>query len=298
MKDQGEEPPDPLGETRQIESPAEPTTPEKPLTGRPVKVAVTAGLILAALAVGMLILGPTPFFVFAALMILLAQGEFYAAVKRAGYDPALALGVVSGSVLLFGAYFRGEPAISLIVFLTLLFTFIWYMAGEQKGSLVGSISVTMLGVAYVPLLGVFAALMLRRPQDGRGIILVTIGVVAIYDILAYAGGSRFGRHVMAPKISPNKTWEGVGIATVGILLLGTFVAPVLGPWNFQQAFVFAALMCVTAPVGDLIESMIKRDLGIKDMGMIIPGHGGALDRLDSILFSAPAAYLSLVVFGL
>jgi phosphatidate cytidylyltransferase len=265
--------------------------------GRNVKVAAAAGLTLGALALGSMFLGRAPFFAFAVVMILIAELEFYFAVRRGGYDPAIALGMIAGGVLMVGAYFRGETAIPLVLFLAMLFTFVWYMAGGTASNVVNSVGVSILGVGYTPLLGAFAGLMLRRP-DGRGVVIATIGAAVFYDVFAYAGGSRWGKHQLAPSISPKKTIEGAAIATVAILILGTVIAPQMGPWSYLQAFVFAALVCLFAPLGDLIESRIKRDLGIKDMGALIPGHGGSLDRLDAVLFSAPAAYLSLKIFGL
>lgn len=266
-------------------------------TGRNLKVAIAAGLTLAALAIGALVLGTGPFFALAVVLILIAQGEFYLAVRKAGYDPATALGLVAGLMLLVAAYFRGEAAIPLVLFLTVVFIFVWFMAGGSRSNIVISAGVTLLGVAYAPLLGAFAGLILRRP-DGRGLMLALIGAAALYDVFAYAGGSRWGRRPLAAAISPRKTVEGALVATAAILVLGTIIVPYLGPWNRAQALLFSALICFFAPVGDLVESMFKRDLGIKDMGALIPGHGGALDRLDAILFCAPAAYLSLKVFGI
>ncbi|MGH2812373.1 MAG: phosphatidate cytidylyltransferase [Actinomycetota bacterium] len=294
------EPDDAPGTARLDPDAPTPSTLDEPEVrpGRPLKIAIAAGLTLAALAIGTLILGSGPFFVLAAMMVLIAQGEFYLAARKGGHAPATALGLMAGAVLLFGAYFRGETAVALVLFLTALFAFVWYLAGDLTRPVFSSVAITMLGVAYPPLLGVFAALILRRPDDGRGIMLAMIGAAAIYDVLAYAGGSRFGRRALAPTISPRKTAEGAAVASIGVLMLGTLLAPLLGPWSFPQAFVFSALICLGAPVGDLVESLIKRDLGIKDMGGLIPGHGGSLDRLDGILFCAPAAYFSLVIFGI
>lgn len=265
--------------------------------GRNLKAAIAAGLVLAALALGLLYLGEAPFFALAVILILIAQGEFYLAVRRGGYEPATALGLVAGAILLIGSFVRGETAAALVLLLVIVFSFVWYLAAEQRARVAVSVAITLLGVAYVPLLGSFAALILRR-SDGRGIIIAVMGAAAIYDVIAYAGGSRFGKRRLAPRISPSKTVEGAAAASAGVMVLAVILGPVLGPWSWWQALTFGALIGVTAPIGDLVESLIKRDLGIKDMGAIIPGHGGAMDRLDAILFSAPAAYLTLRVFGL
>ncbi|MGH2767371.1 MAG: phosphatidate cytidylyltransferase, partial [Actinomycetota bacterium] len=161
----------------------------------------------------------------------------------------------------------------------------------------GNVAVTLLGLAYVPLLASFVGLTLGRP-DGRGVVVVSIGAVAVYDTFAYLGGSRFGRRRLAPSISPAKTLEGTLIATLSTLVLVTLVAPRLGPWSTGQAGVLAALICTAAPLGDLFESLLKRDLGMKDTGSALPGHGGVLDRIDAMLFCAPVAYLTLHIFDL
>lgn len=279
--------------------------------GRNLKLAIATGLTLGALALGLLSLGAGPFFVLVFGMILLAQGEFYLATRKAGYDPATALGLAAGGVLLLGSFLRGEAAAALVLFLTLLFSFVWYLGsppaspagGRSRGSLLANLGITFLGVAYIPLLGSFVALMLRLPPasdgtDGRGVVLVALGAAAFYDIFAYAGGSRWGKRKLAPHISPSKTVEGALIATVGITIMAAVLAPVFGPWNPLEGAVLGLMAAVAAPLGDLFESMIKRDLGLKDMGGVFPGHGGALDRFDAILFTAPVTYLSLRLFGL
>lgn len=254
------------------------------------------GLSLAALLLGLLYLGPAPFFGLALVVLVIAQAEFYLAAHRAGYRPATALGLVAGIVLLVGIYVRGEAAAGLVIFLTLLFTFLWYAALEPGRGRMGDIAVTMLGVLYIPLLGSFAGLVARR--WGTGAATAMIGAAAVYDVIAYAAGSNLGRRQMAPAISPKKTVEGAAVASVGLLVAGSPLIALLGPWNYPQAAVFALLVCAAAPLGDLVESMVKRDLAVKDMGVVFPGHGGALDRIDAILFTAPAAYLSLRIFGL
>jgi phosphatidate cytidylyltransferase len=272
--------------------------PPAPRAGRNLKVAAATGTALAALVVGLLFVSAGAFFALAALIILVGQAEFYLAARRAGRDPALPLGLVAGAALLTGVFLRGEGAVGLILFLTFLFTFVWYLVSERSAAApMSEIAVTVLGVAYIPLLGSFAGLLARRP-DGRGVIIAMILATAVYDMGAYAGGSRFGRHRLAPTISPNKTTEGAMVATFATLLIGTAGAHWLGPWSWGQAALFALLVCVAAPIGDLVESMIKRDFGIKDMGTILPGHGGALDRIDAMLFTGPAAYLSLRAFGI
>lgn len=264
--------------------------------GRNLALAIATGLTLAAIALGLLLLGPGPFMGFITAMILLAQGEFYSITRKAGYDPATALGLVAGAVLVIGTYMRGENAAALILFLSVMFSFVWYMASETRRRLVDSLSVTILGIVYPALLGSFVALVLK--DYPRPVLLAGLGAAALYDVFAYAAGSRWGSRPLAPSISPKKTVEGALVSTVGIVFLATLIAPLLGPWNFAQAAVMGLMVAVAAPFGDLFESLIKRDLQIKDTSGLFPGHGGALDRFDAILFAAPATYLSLLVFGL
>lgn len=265
--------------------------------GRNLRLAIASGLTLAALVVGLLYLGAGPFFGLAFILILIAQGEFYLATRKAGHNPATALGLAAGGLLMIGVYFRGPPAAGVVLFLTLVFCVVWYMAVESRTNLTANVGITILGVLYIPLLGSFAALLASR-SDGRGVTIMALAGAALYDVYAYAAGSRFGRHPLAPSISPNKTREGAAIATAGIMITSLLAAPRLGPWSVGQAAFLGLFIAIAAPIGDLFESMLKRDLGVKDMGTLIPGHGGALDRIDAMLFVAPVVYFSLKLFGI
>jgi phosphatidate cytidylyltransferase len=153
--------------------------------------------------------------------------------------------------------------------------------------------VTLAAVAYVGLFGSFAALMLRLP-DGTGILLGTAIAVVANDVGALFAGKRFGRSRLAPTISPNKTFEGALGGALASIVVSFVVLDLIGlhPWDAKggSALALGVLVAVLAPIGDLVESMIKRDLDVKDMGSILPGHGGLIDRFDSILFVLPAAY--------
>ncbi|MGQ0679037.1 MAG: phosphatidate cytidylyltransferase [Actinomycetota bacterium] len=265
--------------------------------GRDLKMATLTGVGLGALVVGLLFVGPESFFGLVVLVLMLAQAEFYRATRNAGHNPAAALGLVGGAALLAGVYLRGESAAGLVIVATLFSCLLWYMSLKSRSGVVANVSITMLGLIYIPLLGSFVGLLAVR-ADGRGVTIVAIGAAAVYDIFAYAGGSKLGRHKMAPSISPNKSWEGAGVATLATIGSLAYAGPLLGPWSTLQAALVGAAIAFAAPMGDLVESMIKRDLGVKDMGTILPGHGGALDRIDAILFTAPTVYLSLKLFGL
>ncbi|MGH2708250.1 MAG: phosphatidate cytidylyltransferase [Actinomycetota bacterium] len=262
-----------------------------------MKLRIATGVVLAAVALGLASWGSGALFGLVFAVVMVAQGEFYRAARKAGYHPATALGLVAGGALLLGTYTRGEQIVGVVFFLTVVLTFVWYAARKRRDNLVIDYAVTLLGLAYVPLLGAFAGLLLRRP-DGRGALMATIAAVAIYDIFAYFGGRLWGKRLLAPSISPKKTREGAAVATAAVLVPGALLAHFLGPWNLFQAFVFAGLIAIAAPLGDLFESLLKRDLDLKDMGSILPGHGGALDRIDALLFCTPVAYISLQIFNL
>lgn len=265
--------------------------------GRNLKMATLTGITLAGLVVGLLYLGAEAFFGLAIIVIMLGQAEFYRATRNAGHNPAAALGLIGGAVVLVGVFLNGPSAAGLALFATMVASFVWYMSFPTRVNLVVNVSITMMGLVYIPLLGSFVGLLSRRP-DGRGVTIAAIGAAAVYDIFAYAGGSKLGKHPLAPSISPNKTWEGAAVATLATVGVAFFAGPALGPWNPLQAAVLGLAVAIVAPLGDLVESLIKRDLGIKDMGTIFPGHGGALDRIDAILFVAPTVWVSLQLFGL
>jgi phosphatidate cytidylyltransferase len=161
-------------------------------------------------------------------------------------------------------------------------------------------AVTLLAVLHVGVLGSFAALILGLP-DGVGILIGVVLAVVANDVGALAVGQTVGRAPLAPDISPNKTLEGLlggGIASVVVSLL--FLAGIghLTPWDGRSALLLGLVVAVAAPLGDLCESMLKRDLGIKDMGGFLPGHGGVLDRFDALLFALPAAWFLCLVLDL
>lgn len=254
-------------------------------------------MALAGLVAGLLYLGAAPFYGFVCVVVLLAQGEFYRASRGAGYNPAAALGLGVGAVLLIGVFARGEAAAPVVLIAALAGSFMWFMVGDRQDGLVTNVAVTVLGLVYIPLLGAFVGLLALRP-DGRALTVMAIGAAAVYDIFAYAGGSKLGKHKLAPAISPNKSWEGAAVATAATVGAWVLVGPALGPFSVAQAAIVGAAISIVAPLGDLFESMVKRDLGLKDMGSILPGHGGALDRIDAMLFVVPTVYFLLEVFGL
>ena len=264
--------------------------------GRDVPTAFITGIVLAGLAVGAILIGPGAFAIFAGIVVLFAQGEFYLAMQKRHYQPATALGLVSGALVLGAGYYRGENAMLAIMALSLFATFLWYMTvpPQHRRNVVANIAITTLGVAYIPLLAAYALAVLKLP-DGEGLTLSIIGLTFVYDTAAFGVGYFWGSRPLAPNISPKKSWEGAIGATLVTIAVAVAVVVVRSTCStaIGRSVGLAVVVALFAPLGDLAESLIKRDLEIKDMGGILPGHGGVMDRIDSVLFVAPAAFIYL-----
>jgi len=227
--------------------------------------------------------------VLVAAAVLAAQAEFYRALRTRGFHPAEMLGLAAGAVLLVGAYHRGTTALSFVLTMTVIASFLWFLADAKRERVTENLAVTLLGVVYVPFLGAHVILMTGLPH-GAAITICYIGLVALNDVGAFATGVLFGRHQMAPNISPKKSWEGAIGATVLMFLLALIVGPLIAPFTIWTSLGLASVVTVIAPLGDLASSALKRDIDIKDWGSVLPGHGGLLDRIDALLLVAPAAY--------
>ncbi|WP_051366866.1 phosphatidate cytidylyltransferase [Hamadaea tsunoensis] len=259
--------------------------------GRNVPVSIAVGVLLAATVLGVLFFAK-PFFV---LVLLAAAGvgiwELVRAIRNSGANPPLIPLLAGGAVMLGLSWFRGVEALSLGLLISVLAVFVWRLAdgpaGYQK-----DMGASALILLYVPFLLSFAS-PLATPDDGQWRILCALAAVVLSDTGGFVAGVLFGKHPMAPTISPKKSWEGfagslVGAGLISAILLATQLH--VKPWWGALFGIAVAVACV---LGDLAESLLKRDLGIKDMSNLLPGHGGLMDRLDSILFALPTAYLLL-----
>jgi phosphatidate cytidylyltransferase len=268
--------------------------------GRDVPAAFATGLVLAAAAFGGLLIGKPAFGVVAALIVLVAQGELFGVMHKHHKQPATAVGLVTGALILWGAYDKGEGAVLGMFALGTMATLLWFMAVpaiHRKDTLV-NVGLTAFNVAYIPVLGSFLLLTLSFGSDGRALVFSVIFLTFAFDTFAFVFGSIFGgssiQRPLAPDTSPKKSWEGLIAAVLMTVILSAAVVGIfVGPFEDQRAkaVLLGLVISVAATFGDLAESLIKRDVGIKDMGSILPGHGGVLDRIDSLLFTGPAAYL-------
>lgn len=274
----------------------------RPDTGRDVPAAFLTGLVLAAIALGSLAIGSGVFAVVASLIALVAMGELYGVMHRRHLQPATAVGLVGGALVLAGAYLHGEAAMAAMLAMTTAASFLWFMTVPQahRKNITSSIGVTILPVVYVALLAGYAltTVTLGDLLDGPRLVIDVIVLTFAYDAVAFAVGSGWGSRPLAQTISPKKSWEGSAAATVVVVGVSVVMAALFVPAldTIPRSVGLAIVVAVFAPLGDLAESLIKRDLDVKDMGSILPGHGGVLDRIDSLLFVAPAAFLYFRIF--
>jgi phosphatidate cytidylyltransferase len=257
------------------------------------------GVVLALVGLGALWLGPAAFAIVATVLVLVAQGELFGVMVKHHLQPATAVGLVAGALMMAGAYLKGEAATPAMFALGVLATFTWFMTvpAMHRKDVLKNIGLTVFNMAWIPLLAGYLIATLKLPE-GRALVIAVVGLTFAYDTVAFLVGSVWGgtfvQRALAPAISPKKSIEGAVFgAAATIVLAAAFVPTFITVFEDQRwdAIVLGLVIAVAATLGDLAESLVKRDLAIKDMGSILPGHGGVLDRIDSLLFVAPAAFL-------
>jgi phosphatidate cytidylyltransferase len=269
--------------------------PRNSRAGRNLPAAIGVGLGLAVLIVPSLFVYRQSFPFIVAIIVLYGCYELSRALRVAGIGVSV-VPLMAGSVALFiAAWERGPSGLALGVLITFVAILVWRVADGALGY-TRDVTASALTLLYLPTLAAFAVLLVH-PSDGAARVLAFAATVVCSDTGGYATGVVFGRHPLAPIVSKAKTWEGfagsvIACATAGVLFLTLTFHQV-----WWEGLVFGLAIAVTATVGDLGESMIKRDLAIKDMGRLLPGHGGVMDRLDSMLPCAAVAYLLLSGFA-
>lgn len=259
--------------------------------GRNLPAALAVGLGLGALIVASLVFLPVAWVVIVAVAMAVATWEVAGAMDQAGVVVARPVLLVGGQAMVWLGWSVGPTAVLGALAATVVVAMVWRLGDGAEGYLRDTAASTFVAV-WVPLFGAFAVLLVTD-TDGPGRVACFMIAAICSDTGGYALGATLGRHPMVPSISPKKSWEGFA----GSMLFGV-VGGALTVWLLLDAHpaagaVFGALIVVVATVGDLVESQVKRDLGIKDMGNLLPGHGGLMDRLDSILPSALASWLVL-----
>ena len=271
-----------------------PPAPVSSRAGRNLPAAIAVGLSLAAMIVATLF---TVRAIFGCVVIGAAVGigvwELCRAIAgaRAAFVPLVA----GGPAMVISAYAGGTDALFVAFVVTVLVSLAWLLP-EGPEVFLRDATTTLLVVVWVPFLASFAALM-TAPPDGPRRVLAFIAVTVCSDVGGYVAGVLGGKHPMAPSVSPKKSWEGFAGSVVMCATGGVVLLPLLFDAAWWQGLLFGLAVVATATLGDLGESLVKRDIGIKDMGSLLPGHGGLMDRLDSLLPTAPVAWLLLSAFA-
>lgn len=290
--------------------------------GRNLPMAIASGLVMAVLFFGTLFLSSFAFVAFIAVLATIGLFELDAALRTRGLRPATPVAAATGLVMLFGALSDGAAAQSLGLVLLVLGALAWALldpgsrrdraaapaapaapaaraapAASGAQGVVGNVGATCLMALWVPFLASFSGLLLLR-EDGPWYVMAAVALAVTNDIGAFAFGNRFGRHKLAPGISPGKTWEGFAGGVLTVLVLAALVTARVPGFDLPTALLVGLGVAVAGTLGDLAESLVKRDLGVKDLGRLIPGHGGIMDRVDAIVFALPTAHLVLLGLGL
>jgi len=274
-------------------SPATPAPPVPKVSraGRNLPAAIGSGLVLGAAIIISLLFWKPAFMVVVVGAVLIAVWELGNAFATGDIRLVRVPLWIGGAVMVLTAYVFGAPSMVTATAVTVLACMLWRLRGGIYGY-VRDITATAFTVFYVPFLGGFVALMLAEPRGELAVVAFIVVTIAS-DIGGYAVGVLAGKHPMAPVISPKKSWEGFMGSVVFCVVAGWLLVTYLLDSDWWVGVLLGIIAVVTATLGDLCESVIKRDLGIKDMSQIVPGHGGLMDRLDSLLATAAPTWLLL-----
>jgi phosphatidate cytidylyltransferase len=268
--------------------------------GRDLKAAIGSGVFLLAAIAGSLLIWKPAFMVIVAIAVVVAVWELARGMRTKDIDLPEQPLMIGGIVMVLLAYFSGTAALVTATAVTALVIMLWLLRRGVDGY-VKNATASVFTLIYVPFLGSFVALLLSEggwngggiDNDGVAGVVTFIIVTAASDTGGYVAGVLFGKHPMAPVISPKKSWEGFAGSAISCIAVGWALVVYLldGPWWAGVAL--GVIAVVMATLGDLCESVMKRDLGIKDMSQVIPGHGGLMDRLDSLLATVAPIWLLL-----
>ncbi len=270
-------------------------------TGRNLPAAIGIALAFAVVMLGTLLLWPPSFMVVAAFLLGVGVYELTSAMRFAGRDVPRIPSVAVAIAIVPAAFLLGQVAALFTLLGGIVLISVWRLlevaVARQKppaGNVARDLTNGLFVQAYISLLGACVVLLSAQPAGNLWVIGFILVVVAV-DTGAYATGLNLGKHPMAPRISPKKTWEGFAGSVAASIVVGILVTVFMLGLPWWTGVVLGVLISGSATLGDLTESMIKRDLGIKDISSFLPGHGGLLDRIDSILPSAAVAYVLYLV---
>jgi phosphatidate cytidylyltransferase len=296
----------PPDEPDQPEDPGQPPQPGEPATavtrppvrtGRNLPAAIGVGAVMGGLVILTLFTVKATFLLYMGIALAIGLAELAGAFAKRDINIPVIPVAAGGAAIVTCRYWLGSGWALAALALTVVAILAWRLAGGSDGY-VRDVTAGIFATIYVPFLASFVGAMLL-PADGDRRVLTFVILTISSDIGGYFAGitlGRGGRHLMAPRISPKKTWEGfAGSVAAGLAAGGLCVTLLLHGHAWQGLITGAAAVCA-AILGDLVESMIKRDLDIKDMGTVLPGHGGLLERLDSLLIAAPVVWLLLYLF--
>ncbi|HEY1135208.1 MAG TPA: phosphatidate cytidylyltransferase [Nocardioides sp.] len=281
-------------------APAAPPAKDHGRAGRNLPAAIASAVVLLGAVAASLAFYKTAFMVIVAIAVVVAVWELHQGFAAKDIDLPEQPLMVGGVVMVVVAYFFGAPALITATAVTALAIMLWLLHRGVEGY-VRNASASVFALIYVPFLGSFVALLLteggatgfERFDDGVRAVIVFVLVTIASDIGGYVAGVLFGKHPMAPVISPKKSWEGFAGSAVACVAAGWLLVDILLEGDWWVGVCLGLIAVVMATLGDLCESVIKRDLGIKDMSQIVPGHGGLMDRLDSLLATVAPTWLLL-----
>ena len=265
------------------------------LPARDLPTAILTAAAVAVIAVVCFTQGRNWTVVLASLVIGTASLELSSSLHKRGLRPASLVVLVASTLMPLAAKNYGTDAYPVFFGLVVVVSLLWFLFEITPGRPLPGVASTVLVFAYIGGLGGFAGLLLASNDGVRLLLGVALCVIA-YDVFGFFVGSQFGHTAVAPRISPNKTIEGTAAGMIASIIVGAFIVGQFSPWTVGKGAVLGLLVAIGAFIGDLSESMLKRDLGLKDLGSLLPGHGGVLDRFDSLLFCLPIAYYLALQF--
>ncbi|GAA4111636.1 phosphatidate cytidylyltransferase [Enteractinococcus coprophilus] len=273
--------------------PATSAAPKESRAGRNLPAAIGVGLLLLGIAAVGIVWFPVVLAILIAVLVPLGIWELAQVAKTRNIHLALTPGWVAGLGIPAAAWFGGVDAMVFALFGSILLTVFWTAVGEPDNP-AGSMATTLLAILWLPFCLSFGITLLQEP-GGSVLLITTVLATVASDTFGYLVGATLGKHRMAPKISPKKSWEGFFGSLLGAIVISVLLTHFLLDYDWWVGIIIGTVLMLAATAGDFAASMVKRDFGVKDMGTTLPGHGGVMDRLDSVSFAIPVGYTLFVV---